>query len=235
MKKLGYKLYHNSLPSNLLHELRTDYEGRTLAKQHCYNTRNKKVLNLPRFNKKIYKNSFLVQSIKKFSELPTEDKPANYQQPSAFDALDLELDWSSVVETPLMNFDTDTNAAVDSLLAECPDLTGGPAYDVEMGDDTTPLPPVVAQLPGQATARFEQEIADYASYRHNLMETEGEGEMTEVPASPVTPQEDELLDLETGLDSALAKVVGTRRPKSTTPKKKFKGQEDPYGTPTNFE
>ena len=74
LKKFGYKLYHNSLPSNLLHELRTDYEGRTLAKQHCYNTRNKKVLNLPRFNKKIYQNSFLVQSIKKFSELPNDLK-----------------------------------------------------------------------------------------------------------------------------------------------------------------
>ena len=74
LNKFGYKLYHNSLPSNLLHELRTDYEGRTLAKQHCYNTRNKKVLNLPRFNKKTYQNSFLVQSIKKFSELPIDLK-----------------------------------------------------------------------------------------------------------------------------------------------------------------
>ena len=74
LKKFGYKLYHNSLPGNLLQELRTDYDGCTLAKQHCYNTRNKKVLNLPRFNKKIYQNSFLVQSIKKFSELPIKLK-----------------------------------------------------------------------------------------------------------------------------------------------------------------
>ena len=74
LKKFGYKLYHNLLPSNLLHELRTDSDGRTLAKQHCYNTRNKKVLNLPRFNKKTYQNSLLVQSIKKFSELPTDLK-----------------------------------------------------------------------------------------------------------------------------------------------------------------
>ena len=74
LKKSGYKLCHNLLPSNLLRELRTDSVQRTLAKQHCYNTRNKKVLNLPRFNKKTYQNSFLVQSIKKFSELPTELK-----------------------------------------------------------------------------------------------------------------------------------------------------------------
>ena len=62
LKKFGYKLYHNSLPSNLLHELRTDYEGRTLVKQHCYNTRNKKVLNLPRFNKKYTKIAFLCKA-----------------------------------------------------------------------------------------------------------------------------------------------------------------------------
>ena len=74
LKKFGDKLYHNLLPSNLLHELKTDSDGRTLAKQHCYNTRNKKILKLPRFNKKTYQNSFLVQSIKKFSKLPTELK-----------------------------------------------------------------------------------------------------------------------------------------------------------------
>ena len=74
LKKFGYKLYHNLLPSNLLHELKTDSDGCTLAKQHCYHTRNEKVLNLPRFNKKTYQNSFLVQSIKKFSELPTDLK-----------------------------------------------------------------------------------------------------------------------------------------------------------------
>ena len=34
LKKFGYKLYHNLLPSNLLHELKTDSDGRTLAKQH---------------------------------------------------------------------------------------------------------------------------------------------------------------------------------------------------------
>ena len=81
LKKFGYKLYHNLLPINLLHELRTDSDGHTLVKQHCYNTRNKKLLNLPKFNKKTYQNSFLVQSIKKFSELPTElKKSINIEQ-----------------------------------------------------------------------------------------------------------------------------------------------------------
>ena len=74
LKKFGYKLYHNLLPTNLLHELKTDSNGCTLEKRHCYNTRNKKILNLPRFNRKTYQNSFLVQGIKKFSELSNELK-----------------------------------------------------------------------------------------------------------------------------------------------------------------
>ena len=46
-------------------------------KKHAYNTRNKKDLNLPRFNKKSYQNSFLVQSLKKFSNLPVELKESS--------------------------------------------------------------------------------------------------------------------------------------------------------------
>ena len=74
LKKFGYKVYQNLLPTNLLHELKTDSCGHLLSKRHCYNTRNKKVLNLPRFNRKTYQNSFLVQSIKRFSVLTNELK-----------------------------------------------------------------------------------------------------------------------------------------------------------------
>ena len=51
-----------------------------------------------------------------------------YQTPPEFDALDVELDRSSVVEIPLMNFDTDTDEAVNSLLAEYLDLSGRPSH-----------------------------------------------------------------------------------------------------------
>ena len=68
LKKFGYKVYRNLLPSNLLHELKTDPKGYSLVKNHSYNTRNKKDLNLPRSSRRIYHNSFLVQSLKKIHE-----------------------------------------------------------------------------------------------------------------------------------------------------------------------
>ena len=71
-KKFGYKVYRNLLPKNLLHEVRTDSKGSSLKKNHSYNTRNKNNLNLPMSSRKTYYNSFLVQSLKKFSTLPME-------------------------------------------------------------------------------------------------------------------------------------------------------------------
>ena len=72
LKKFGYKVYRNLLPKNLLHEVRTDSKGSSLTKTHSYNTRNKNNLNLPMSSRKTYYNSFLVQSLKKFSTLPME-------------------------------------------------------------------------------------------------------------------------------------------------------------------
>ena len=74
LKKFGYKVYRNLLPSNLLHEFKTDSKGYSLVKNHSYNTRSKKDLNLPRFSRRIYHNSFLVQRLKKFTNLPLELK-----------------------------------------------------------------------------------------------------------------------------------------------------------------
>ena len=76
-KKIGYKVYRNLLPKNLLHEVITDSMGSSLLKNHSYNTRNKNYLNLPRSSRKIYHNSFLVQSLKKFSTLPMELKDSS--------------------------------------------------------------------------------------------------------------------------------------------------------------
>ena len=152
------------------------------------------------------------------------DQPARYTPKSLFDALDGELGHSSVVDT--LNLDSEQNEAVNTLLEQFPDLSSGSANDIEMSNDTILQPLVVAQLPGQEATRFEPEIGKTQTYRYNLMETKSEAEMMEVPGSPVTPQEDELLDLETGPDSALAKVVCTRRPSTVGSKKKFQGPED---------
>ena len=143
-----------------------------------------------------------------------------YQMP--LDKLDIELDHPSVVETPLMRFETEE--AVDGLLCQYPDLTGGSAHDVEM------MEPATTQPPGRSPGQFEPEISKTSGYRYNLMETESDCG-TEVPSSPITPEDNELLDM---VPSPVpdSRVVGTGRPKSTTPqKKKLGGPDDPSGTP----
>ena len=61
---------------------------------------------------------------------PRDNPATTTQYRTPFDELDLELGRSSLVETPLSQLETDE--AVDDLLKQCPDLTGGPAADVEM-------------------------------------------------------------------------------------------------------
>ena len=41
LKKLGYKVNYNVLPSNLLAAIKIDSKGNTLEKKHKYNTRQK--------------------------------------------------------------------------------------------------------------------------------------------------------------------------------------------------
>ena len=68
-KKLGYKLNNNLLPPNLEKVLLTDHVGKTLKKQHKYNTRQKDNPNLPKHQSRLYSDSFLVRSIKNYSEV----------------------------------------------------------------------------------------------------------------------------------------------------------------------
>ena len=67
-----------------------------------------------------------------WTKLPNPwDTPASsikYRTP--FDELDLELGRSSLVEMPLSRLETEE--AMDGLLKQCPDLTGGSSHDVEM-------------------------------------------------------------------------------------------------------
>ena len=165
-----------------------------------------------------------------WTKLPNpRDTPATstkYRTP--FDKLDLELGHSSLVEMPLSCFETEE--AVDGLLKQCPDLTGGPSHDVEMTDMTYAQTPVATRCPGNSPVRFQPEISNSAGYHYNLMDQE-DGTTT-APASPVTPEDDELLDMVSMVPSPVpsSRIVGTGCPKSTTPKKRFGGPDDP-GTP----
>ena len=51
--------------------------------------------------------------------------------------------------------------------------------------------------------------------------------MSTALGSPVTPEDDELLDMVLSPAPDYSRAVGTGHPKSTTPKKKFGGTEDP--------
>ena len=62
------------LPANLAKLVKTDHKASTLLKMHKYSTRSKTEPNLPATKSSQYHNSFLYQSIKVFSTLPTHMK-----------------------------------------------------------------------------------------------------------------------------------------------------------------
>ena len=94
-----------------------------------------------------------------WTKLPNpRDTPATstkYRTP--FDELDLELGRSSLIEIPLSRFETEE--AVDSLLKQCPDLTGRPSHDVEMTDMTYTPTPVAARSPSDSRSGSSQRSA----------------------------------------------------------------------------
>ena len=67
--KLAYKIYHKHLPSRMLDIINSDSHDKTLNKNHRYNTRNKKVPNLPKANSVMYHQSFLYRGVKSMSTL----------------------------------------------------------------------------------------------------------------------------------------------------------------------
>ena len=73
-KKLGHKLVHGELPENLEKLMMTNSTGGLLKKQHHYETRNKKLPNLPKHSSKLYDNSFLHQSLKNYNNLDDTTK-----------------------------------------------------------------------------------------------------------------------------------------------------------------
>ena len=78
--KLGYILYHNTLPVRLSKQMKTDSMNTALSKKHKYNTRHKSLLNLPMTTNKLYHNSYLCKSIKCYNSLPsTITEISNYK------------------------------------------------------------------------------------------------------------------------------------------------------------
>ena len=72
--KLSHKIQHKDLPAKLLQCCEIDANNKSLKKNHGYNTRNKKELNLLVTKNKWYKDSFLSKSISDFHNLPVEVK-----------------------------------------------------------------------------------------------------------------------------------------------------------------
>ena len=74
MYKTWHKCYLNILPSKLTCLMKEDHNKLNLEKQHGYNTRRKREINLPLATSLVYKNSFYVKGSKLYSELPPEIK-----------------------------------------------------------------------------------------------------------------------------------------------------------------
>ena len=74
MYKTWHKCYLSKLPSKLICLMKEDHNKVNLEKQHSYNTRNKREINLPLATSTVYKNSFYVKGSKLYSDLPSEIK-----------------------------------------------------------------------------------------------------------------------------------------------------------------
>ena len=72
--KIWHKYYQKTLPANLMKMMQQDQNNTNLQKQHGYNTRKKKEINLPLATCQAYKSSFYVEGLKVYSTLPSETK-----------------------------------------------------------------------------------------------------------------------------------------------------------------
>ena len=67
--KFGYKQINKLLPAKLQYLVDHDHCGHPLNKKHTYNTRNKRIPNLPLVHSQKYLNSFLSRGINSYSSL----------------------------------------------------------------------------------------------------------------------------------------------------------------------
>ena len=72
--KLGYKLCHNLLPTNLTKNMSEDHKMQSILKNHNYQTRYKYIPNLPQVVSSKYRSSFLFKANKEFSTLNATQK-----------------------------------------------------------------------------------------------------------------------------------------------------------------
>ena len=72
--KFRFKQINKLLPKRLQDIVDHDSKGATLVKMHAYDTRNKKIPNLPSSHHNKYRNSFLNKGIVSFSNLPYQLK-----------------------------------------------------------------------------------------------------------------------------------------------------------------
>ena len=61
--KVGYRLINEQLPNKISQPLQSDSNKKSLIKTHTYNTRGKKIPNLPKVSRSTYINSHLHQPI----------------------------------------------------------------------------------------------------------------------------------------------------------------------------
>ena len=72
--KFGHQFKQGSLPRKIMESITYDHKNKSLVKTHQYKTWNKKFPNLPQATHKLYRNSFLYQSLLKYSKLPASIK-----------------------------------------------------------------------------------------------------------------------------------------------------------------
>ena len=78
--KFGYRYDKKLLPNPLVSNIELDHAETKLVKQHKYNTRNRNLPNLPTATNNKYKNSFLFNSMKSYSDLPAPTRDASSLQ-----------------------------------------------------------------------------------------------------------------------------------------------------------
>ena len=76
LAKFGFKLTNNLLPKSIKNLVVTDHLGKSLIKDHVYNTRNKSISNNPPAKNNKYNKSFMNKSISVFNSLSPEIKSA---------------------------------------------------------------------------------------------------------------------------------------------------------------
>ena len=72
--KFAHQFEQDSLPRKIMKTILYDHKNNSLIKSHSYKTRNKNIPNLPRATHKLYRSSYLYQSLLRYSKLPNNIK-----------------------------------------------------------------------------------------------------------------------------------------------------------------